>query len=235
MSTIREQIIAAITTAAANILTTAGYNISLGTYAYRAAKNFDQDAAIVIFPQPETAERLFKVSRNVMPVKLEGFKAFGTTNASIIAEQILGDLIEFMTGTTYTLPFTSGGTHEIVVGETVTGHTSAATAYVVAVSLSSGSWAAGTAAGNLTLRRKKGDFSAENLDIGASLNVATTTGVISAAQSAITRVTNSLANDIAYVGGGTDDYPEGAGETVGAFALFNITYETKAGDPYNQT
>ena len=234
MSTIREQIISNIITEAENISTSVGYTVSLGTNVYRAVKNFDADPAIVIHPQPEKSERDYRICRNTMAIKLEGFKTFGSTNASEISEQILGDLIEFMTGTTYTMPFTSGGTKAIALGDTITGHTSSATAYVIATAVTGGTWAAGTAAGNFTLRRKKGDFTGENLDVGTITNIATTTGVISAAQSPITRVTNSLAIDIEYVSGGTDEYPEGAGETVGAYAIFNIVYETLFGNPYGQ-
>jgi len=71
-----------------------------------------------------------------------------------------------------TLAYTSGGTTEISVGDTITGATSAFTATVIAVSLTSGTWAAGDAAGNLTIVGQSGTFVAENLNVGASTNVA---------------------------------------------------------------
>ena len=46
-----------------------------------------------------------------------------------------------------TVTFTSGGTYEIKPGDTITGATSAATAVVMGVRLTSGTFAAGTAAG----------------------------------------------------------------------------------------
>ncbi len=79
-------------------------------------------------------------------------------------------------GLGYELAFTSGGVTEIVAGNTITGATSAATAVVGKVLLTSGTWAAGTAAGKLFFAAKTGSFQAENLDIGASLNVATIAG-----------------------------------------------------------
>lgn len=72
-----------------------------------------------------------------------------------------------------TLAFTSGGTTEVSVGDTITGATSEATAVVVSVSLSSGSWAGGDAAGNFTIENKSGTFQSENLNVGSSSNVAT--------------------------------------------------------------
>ena len=69
--------------------------------------------------------------------------------------------------------FTSGGTYEIVAGDTITGATSGATATVFDVVLTSGSWAGGDAAGVLWLNGQSGTFSAENLNVGANSNVAT--------------------------------------------------------------
>ena len=72
--------------------------------------------------------------------------------------------------------FTSGGTYQVLVGNTITGATSAATAVITKVILSSGSWAAGTAAGRLFFATQTGTFQAEDLNVGASLNVATIAG-----------------------------------------------------------
>lgn len=74
------------------------------------------------------------------------------------------------------LAFTSGGTYEIDEGDVITGATSAATATVQRVALTSGSWAAGTAAGYIVFASQTGTFVAEDLNVGASLNVATIAG-----------------------------------------------------------
>jgi len=59
------------------------------------------------------------------------------------------------------IAFTSGGTEVVVAGDVITGSTSGATAYVTYVpTLSSGSFAAGTAAGNLWICNKSGTFTA---------------------------------------------------------------------------
>lgn len=78
------------------------------------------------------------------------------------------------------LAFTSGGTYEILEGDTITGATSAATAVITRVMLESGTWAAGSAAGKLIFASQTGTFQAENLDVGATLNVATIAGNSSA-------------------------------------------------------
>ena len=76
--------------------------------------------------------------------------------------------------------FTSGGTYEVAEGNTITGATSGATAVITRVVLTSGTWAAGTAAGKLIFASQTGTFQAENLNVGANLNVATIAGNSSA-------------------------------------------------------
>jgi hypothetical protein len=72
--------------------------------------------------------------------------------------------------------FTSGGVTEIAAGDTITGATSLATAVITKVVLLSGTWAGGTAAGVLHFASQTGTFQAENLNVGASLNLATIAG-----------------------------------------------------------
>lgn len=76
----------------------------------------------------------------------------------------------------YSLPFTSGGTTEIVEGDTISGATSGATATVGRVIVTSGTWAGANAAGTLILTMQTGTFSSESLNIGAITNVATIAG-----------------------------------------------------------
>jgi len=84
------------------------------------------------------------------------------------------------------LTFTSGGTYETLEGDTITGATSGATAVVTRVALESGTFAAGSAAGRFIFASQTGTFQAENLNVGANLNVAT----IAADGSAITMLPN---------------------------------------------
>lgn len=74
------------------------------------------------------------------------------------------------------LAFTSGGTYVTVEGNTITGATSGATAVITRVVLESGSWAGGDAAGRFIFASQTGTFQAENLNVGANLNVATIAG-----------------------------------------------------------
>jgi len=65
------------------------------------------------------------------------------------------------------VPFTSGGTAQVVGGSTIRGATSRATANVREVLLASGTWAAGTAAGWFVLEEGSlvGTFGSENIVI----------------------------------------------------------------------
>lgn len=76
----------------------------------------------------------------------------------------------------FSLSFTSGGTYEIAEGNTITGATSGATAVITRIVLTSGTWSAGDAAGYLVMTSATGTFQAENLNVGANLNVATIAG-----------------------------------------------------------
>jgi hypothetical protein len=74
----------------------------------------------------------------------------------------------------YYLDFTSGGTYEIMAGDTIEGATGGATATVFGIELDSGTWAGGDAAGTLwLLNDQSGNFEAENLNVGANNDVAT--------------------------------------------------------------
>ena len=70
--------------------------------------------------------------------------------------------------------FSSGGTHQVVATDTITGATSGATAVVTDVVLVSGTWAGGNAVGFFGLSSVTGHFVAENLNEGANNNVCTT-------------------------------------------------------------
>jgi len=72
--------------------------------------------------------------------------------------------------------FTSGGTFEVSEGDVITGATSAATATVRRIIITSGDWTTGDAAGWLVLYGQTGTFQSENLNVGANLNVASIGG-----------------------------------------------------------
>jgi hypothetical protein len=67
--------------------------------------------------------------------------------------------------------FTSGGDAELQPGDFVTGASSGAKAQVVSISLTSGDWASGTAAGVLVLDNQTGTFQSENLDAPLQSNI----------------------------------------------------------------
>ena len=72
------------------------------------------------------------------------------------------------------IAFTSGGTYEIVAGDTIVqGSTHALIEEVV---VSSGTWVGGNAAGDLYLSDQIGDFAAGNLSVGSHSDVATVAG-----------------------------------------------------------
>ena len=79
------------------------------------------------------------------------------------------------------LDFTSGGVHELVVGDTVEGETGGATGYVAHITLTGGTWAGGDAAGALYLHTRNATAfqAAETLKDNGNLNCATVTAASS--------------------------------------------------------
>lgn len=73
------------------------------------------------------------------------------------------------------LAFTSGGTYILKEGDTIVGATSGATAVVARVTIATGTFAAGDAAGNINFLTQTGTFVAEVLKVGANADVATIT------------------------------------------------------------
>ena len=168
-----------------------------------------------------------------MEIRLDGLQQYVDDNQADVSEQMLGDLIEILTGDKRDLAFTSGGTERPAVGDSITGATSGATAIIESWNKSSGDWHVGDAAGTFKIRRLSGTFQSENLDIGANLNLATTNGTLTLYE-AITLVTSDLADDIVYMQGGSEEYPDQGQQTIGASATFNIIYRTQTGNHYNQ-
>ncbi len=72
-----------------------------------------------------------------------------------------------------TVAYTSGGTYETMPGDYIVGATSAATARIVSITLTSGTFAGGDAAGVLTVDGQVGTFASENLNVLGNSNVAT--------------------------------------------------------------
>jgi len=194
-NTIKEQILLAIIARLADIRTANGYNVDCGGNVLRVKKVVDSDdlPMVNIWPQPEIITKQYGKHVCQMPVRIECVSPFGATNPSVISEAMLGDIIENIISTEYTLPFTTGTT-EIEVGDTVTGATSGATGYVTGVDLQTGTWVGNDAAGDLTLRRKVGTYQAENLKISGEV-VAATDGTITAT-GPVENATNNLADSI---------------------------------------
>lgn len=230
---IREQIITAVEAKLAYILTSKGYLTDCGANVQRARKSLDQAElpAVVVIPKAETPAREYGNDALTMRLRVEALSVFGTENPSVVAEMMLADLNECMTGRRWSMAFDSGS-WEPQPGDTIEGATSGATGYVESVTRSSGTWASGDAAGTVYFRRLTGKFqNDENVDIAGHANSLTVNGAATYI-SPETSTCAGLADDIRYAGGGADEYPEAPDTTVGVAADFDITYTTVAGNPF---
>ncbi len=125
--------------------------------------------------------------------------------------KITGMTVYCMNETCHTLAFTGGGTHQILVGDTLTLQGGTATAVVGAISHTSGSWAGGDEAGTLTLLSQSGTFAAGTLNEtapGSQTDVCTIAGDSTAAPNSVTagngykRVYTVAGNDFNQTGSG---------------------------------
>jgi len=93
-STIRELVILDILARLAVITTANDYAIGMGAHVIRARKSIDPSElpAVVLWPGTETAVPTYRESVCTMVVRVEGIAVFGSTNPSVMAEKILGDL-----------------------------------------------------------------------------------------------------------------------------------------------
>jgi len=84
--------------------------------------------------------------------------------ATVTMSLFEGDILSFAAPK---LAFTDGGTDTPAVGDVLTGNTSAATARIKSITLSSGTWAGGDAVGYFMLEKQEGTFVAETINITA--------------------------------------------------------------------
>lgn len=233
--TIRESIIAALVAKLGEISTANGYATECGQDVRRAAYYFAESElpGISLFPLVETATaETLGISSRVMPVQVRAIFAHDSTNTpSEYGEKVLGDIITCLTGMEYRLTFTSGGPYTVKPGDTLTGATSGATATVLSVTVSTGSWSGGTAAGTIRITNTSGTFQAENLNVGLNLNVATIAAAASSYPAKWT-ATGSTKDNVIYRGGGIEDYPQHDDQVTVVVVNFDVHYQTTATSTY---
>lgn len=238
MISVREKNIQSLVTSLAEIRQANGYNTECGINVQRARPTFDPDKgelpAIDVWPQPDEVSREYGKNVLVMPIRIEALMLFEDDNPSVISEMILADIIEHVTGIQWSLPFKSGGSYEVKVGDIIVGNDSDATAYVTGINITAGAWTTGDAEGVFIIKRVLGEFgSAETLSVGSEVDVCTLNGSISGVDPA-ERIFDNCIDRIEYSAGGTDEYPGTGERAVGVYTLFNIYYRINIGDPYSQ-
>lgn len=229
---IRQQIISAIKTRAAQCTRNNAYRTDIGLNVYLAQKSQITIPALIVWPGDEAVTREHRVEVHVMDLRLDGISQFSTVDVpSEISEKMFADLIEIATGREYQIDFTSGGTDRPEIGDFITGAISGETAILQSWDKQSGDWHTGDAAGTMRIRRLSDNFDAENLNIGDYSNLVTTDGSKTTYQPE-TLAGGGLADDIILIAGGAEQYPDQGNEYIGARASFSIIYRTQIGNPY---
>lgn len=227
--TIREQIISAYLTRLADWTVARGFKIGCGANVFRAVSYVDPSAlpACVLHPQTEEVTQQYGQNHCEMMIRIEALAEIGTTNPSVIQEQLLGDTIEIMTAPPYLcLTFASGGYTDAVagdIGKIVTGGTTGDTGTLVWYDNDTRRW---------TILP---DTSGDTFDAAEAVTITDGTGAGTTSQAAEQVHVTQLINSIGYASGGPGAIPQGEDTTVAVFAEFRVRYNTLAGDPYSQS
>jgi hypothetical protein len=235
---IREQILTNFGTRLAAITKANQYNTDMGKTVLRShLPSIDGSLCPAIgfrLDDEENLEMYHREERKELPIRVQGVDKFKTHTAAEKAELLYADICECVLADEWSLGFDSGGTNEIAAGDTLTGETSSATALVISVSIDSGTWSGGDAAGTLTLRRMVGVFQDnEELTANAETGSATVDGNQSGT-GPLTLTTGDLCEGITFSTGNIQT-PDADGTVVGVQIVFRVRYRSIAGNPYSQT
>ncbi len=136
-----------------------------------AGANGNSEISLFIFPSNWNTVRFrsCNITEDTGNVIYEIY--FGSLGGANDCDLVYAAQLDFTSGgqnsSYYQIAFTSGGTYEPQPGDIVTGNSSSETAVVVSTTLSSGSWAAGDAAGTIQYRSSTGTFtSPETVSLG---------------------------------------------------------------------
>jgi len=227
--TIREQIISAYITRLADWTVANGFNHGCGGSVFRAVQHVDEAdvPACVLIPNLEEVTQQYGQNHCEMMVRIEAMADVGSTNPSVIQEQLLGDVIKIMTAPPYLcLTFAAGGYIDAVagdVGKTVTGGSTGDTGTLIRYDNDTRQW---------TILP---DDSGDAFDAVEAVTIKDGKGAGTTSQAAGQVHATPLTESIVYATGGPAETPKGEDTMVAVFAEFRIKYNTLAGDPYSQS
>jgi len=121
----------------------------------------------------------------------------GDDYANKLAYYATDAVYRIIDGHCVTIPYNSGGTDDIAVGDTIKGATSGAYGDVIAITLTGGSWAGGNATGVITMQKTFGTWqNGENIDnvTDTKSNCATTTSTVTVDNDNITIVATAASS-----------------------------------------
>jgi len=228
MNTIRETIIQNLITQLSYIKTLYGYTYTYSDNIVRGRNQLHESElpGILVLPGTETIVKHYSEAIHEMPVNIRAYREFTSNqNPSILAEATLGDLIINVFGPIFTLPFTLGKS-AISEGNIITGKVSTATARIIKVVITNGSWVGGNAIGTLTLRYQTGTFQSELIKVGG-----VDSATIAGNSTRIYPYGNSV-GQILYDSAGIDSYPDPGEKIIEVVLNIRMQYTTAFDNPY---
>lgn len=205
--------------------TDAGANVTLNNA--QAARNFP---CLDIQPGEEEID----ADRNRMEFRLriEGIIDAANETGVAASERLLADIVEAMTSREIVVSFESGSLAvDPLPGDPVATESGSFAGVIASISLSSGAWEDGDAAGAMSFRRCAGRLRAgdtlqfEDADF---MDIAGVEAILTPEALAA----GDLAENVVYSGGGPLVSEEPASALAGAYAEIRIAYRHVAGNPY---
>lgn len=228
MNTIRETIIQNIVTQLGYIKTLYGYSYTYGDNIVRGRNQLHESElpGILVLPGTENITKRYSEAVHEMEVNIAAYREFTSNqNPSVLAEATLGDLIINIFGPIFELNFTNGN-NAISEGDIITGKISGATARVIKVVITNGTWVGGNAKGTLTLRYQTGTFQSELIQV-AAVDSATIAG-----NSTRIYPYGEAVDQISYDSAGVQQYPDPGEKIIEVILNIRVQYTTAFDNPY---
>jgi len=231
MDTIRRMIIAQISDRLHDILIANGFSSDVGQHVHRGITYIgaNEVPGVTMLPGVESAERNYAETVRRMPVDFIAVVSLTSAldNPSDKAEDLFGDMCFALLGVRSVITF-SFGNREITAGMTIKGASSNIEGRVVDVILTGGSWAGGTAAGNLVVLH----YSSGAYTVGENLTIS---GLVSARVAAfnVPAEYGGFVYGVQFMSGGISTYPAEGDVTLMVEVSLDFIYSV-TNNPYTQ-
>jgi hypothetical protein len=240
-TSIEKQIIDRVKTKLELIRTSIGYETESGTFVFLGNKVMDSTTQLpccVIFPQYSNSsiEPGSTYERVALPVHIESLSNFDKdADHILLSQKMKADIYECLMSDRILIPYINGRSSTgAPLGQGLTSIMASYSGIIEADNLTSGGWTSNNAAGTLTLRRFSGFDNYAPLTCALSGGGQLSARIGQTGQSREKYITNDMAEEISFTGGGVTTFPTPAQSVIGVAMDFIFRFKILTGNPYSQ-